>query len=100
MFNRRFFERDFSTLIERYAADKKSETPVVELHLRDGSRHYVESIELLGEDWISFRVTPEPGRSGDGKQPDQITCPYGAVLRVNFLPRMTESKVGFRISRA
>jgi hypothetical protein len=99
MFTRSFFERDFVRLVESYAHDKKSETPVVELHLRDGSRHYVESIELVGEDWISFRTAPEPGRSNDGKQPDQITCPYNMISRVNFLPRLAESRVGFRINR-
>ena len=102
MFNRGFFDRDFSRLIETYAHDKKSEAPVVEIHLRDGSHYYVESIELVGEDWISFRVSPEPGRSGPadgGRHVDQVTCPYGAITRVNFLPRLEEMKVGFRISR-
>lgn len=99
MFNRRFFERDFNTLIEKYAIDKKSDTPVLEIHVRDGSKYFVESIELVGEDWISFRAAPEPGRSPDPKAPDQITCPYAMITRLNFLPRHIENKVGFRITR-
>lgn len=100
MFNRSFFQRDFTTLVEQYAKDKKSDTPVVEFHLRDGSRYYVESIELIGEEWLSFRAAPDPRLSGSpesGKSPDQITCPYNLVTRVNFFPRVTEAKVGFRL---
>ncbi|NDD30706.1 MAG: hypothetical protein EB084_20800 [Proteobacteria bacterium] len=99
MFNRHFFERDFSRLIGEYSADKGSETPVVEFHLRDGSRHHVETIQLVADTCLSFRVAPDPGRSSDGKQPDQITCPYASIVRVDFHPRLTENKVGFRISR-
>lgn len=99
MFNRGFFERDFTRLVTHYSRDKKSDTPVVEFHLRDGSHYSVESIELIGEEWLSFRAAPEPGRSGDGRMPDQITCPYQLVTRINFFPTVTESKVGFRISR-
>lgn len=99
MFNRGFFERDFTGLIDRYAHDKKSEAPVVQFALRDNTQYYVESIDLVGEEWISFRVAPEPGRATDGKQPDQVTIPFTMISRVNFLPRLTESKVGFRINR-
>lgn len=101
MFNRGFFDRDFNKLIESYSLEKKSETPVVVLHLRDGSHYYVESIELVGEAWISFRISPDPNRSVSevGKSPDQITCPYGVITRIDFLPRMAESKVGFRITK-
>ncbi|MBM3465079.1 MAG: hypothetical protein FJX76_23515 [Armatimonadetes bacterium] len=101
MFNRSFFARDFTKLIDKYAEDKKSETPVVEFHLRDGSRYYVEAIELVGEEWLSFRAAPDPrvSPSETGRAPDQITCPYTLITRVNFFPRVSESKVGFRISR-
>ena len=99
MFNRAFFERDLQALLEAYAADKGSDLPVVELVLRDSTRYYVDSIELLGQDWISFRAADDPRNVGaeQGKAPDQITCPYTMLARINFVPRKKESKVGFRL---
>jgi len=101
VFTRAFFERDFVHLVEAYARDKGSDSPVVEVHLRDGSRYTVESIELVGETWLSFRTAPDLRLSSGetGKVPDQVTCPYPMITRVNFFPSVPESKVGFRISR-
>ncbi len=101
MFNRAFFHRDFTELVKHYVKDKMSDTPVVEFHLRDGSRYYVETIELIGEDWLSFRAAPDPRLAATeaGKAPDQVTCPFAMITRVNFFPRVSEAKVGFRISR-
>lgn len=102
MFNRGFFERDFARLIDAYARDRKSSAPVVEIHLRDGGHFLVESIELVGEDWLSFRIAPDPdlgGRPDGRRHADQVTCPYNAILRVDFLPHLAEKKVGFRMSR-
>ncbi len=101
MFNRSFFQRDFNTLLDSYSKEKKSDTPVVEFHLRDGTRYFVERVALIGEEWISFWAAAEPGRSTNdsGRQPDQITVPYNMVNRVNFFPHHAEAKVGFRITR-
>ena len=48
------------------------------------------------------RIEPDPdlgGRPDGRRRADQVTCPYGAILRVDFLPHLAEKKVGFRMSR-
>lgn len=99
MFDRHFFEKDLMHLMEAYAADKGSELPVLELVLRDATRYYVESIELVGRDWLSFRAAPDPRNVGGetGRTPDQITCPYALIARVDFVPQKKDSRVGFRL---
>jgi hypothetical protein len=99
MFNRQFFERDLMALMETYARDKGTEVPVVELVLRDSTRYYIESIELVGQSWLSFRAAPDPRNVGGEthRTPDQITCPYSLIARVDFVPQKKDSRVGFRL---
>ena len=98
MFNRHFFERDFAHLVSEYVDDRATEAPVVEFHLRDGSRYRIERIVLIGESWISFRAEALGGGE-QGKVPAQVTCPYAMLSRVDFFPRVEENLVGFRSRR-
>lgn len=98
MFNQAFFERDFTRLLDDYARTPGSETPAVEFVLKDGSRYRVSSIELVGTNWLSFRGTLHGLENGDGEA-NQVTCPYEMLMRINFLSRVPDKRVGFRMSR-
>ncbi|HEY3999453.1 MAG TPA: hypothetical protein VGO93_11335 [Candidatus Xenobia bacterium] len=100
VFNQSFFSRDLVKLLDSYGKDSGSESPSLEFQLRDGTRWRVSSIEQLGPGWISFRGKLDNPDELDGvNQPTQVTCGYEMVARVNFVSRVLEKKVGFRMTR-
>ncbi|MHB2016422.1 MAG: hypothetical protein ACYCW6_05685 [Candidatus Xenobia bacterium] len=98
MFNQAFFDRDFSRLLSDYAKTTGSEAAAVELVLADGGRYRLVSIEMVGQSWISFRATQDGVENGESTV-GQITCPYESIRRINFLSKVAEKRIGFRVTR-
>ena len=98
MFNQAFFERDFSRLLSDYGTNAGADSPAVEFVLGDGGRYRIVSIEMVGKNWISFRATQDGVDNGDSTV-GQITCPYESIRRINFLSKVAEKRIGFRVTR-
>ena len=98
MFNQAFFERDFTRLLAEYGKSAGADAAAVEFVLGDGGRYRVSSIEMLGQSWISFRATQDGVENGENTI-GQITCPYESIRRVNFLSKVAEKRIGFRVNR-
>jgi hypothetical protein len=85
------------TQIRRFAQERRLETAVVELELRDGSRFALDAI--LPEPGYGFvTIRPHPG---DDDVPPELIVPVGLIERIELHAAGDErSRLGFSLPNA
>ncbi|MFQ5897944.1 MAG: hypothetical protein ACE5JN_06815 [Candidatus Methylomirabilia bacterium] len=89
MFDRTFFERQFSDQVQLFCREQKIAAPVVELLLDDGSVLRLQAIAQIRENWLALKA-----RLGDAES-RMILCPYFSIRRITFSRPSSEKETVF-----
>lgn len=79
MFDRIFFERQFSDQTQQFCREQNVAAPVVELLLDDGAVLRLRAITQTRESWLGLSV------HGDGGKARLVLCLYFTIKRITFL---------------
>ncbi|MFQ5520574.1 MAG: hypothetical protein ACE5FK_04185 [Candidatus Methylomirabilia bacterium] len=87
MFDRTFFERQFSDQVQAFCREQKIAAPVVELLLDDGSVLRLQTIAQIRESWLALKARP------DNAELRLILCPYFSIKRITFSKPSSEKEM-------
>jgi len=93
MFDRTFFERQFSDQAQQFCREQKIAAPVVELLLDDGTVLRLKAITQIRESWLGLSTHGEGGKSR------LILCPYFTIKRITFTPPSSPSDGVFSLPK-
>ena len=96
-FNREFFEQVLPMSVKSFCSQVGCESPIVELHAVDGSKHFVKAISGVSDWWVALHTTHE-----DHDHDVQIFLPFTTIFRVEIHPEEDEAQrsLGFLAIRA
>ncbi len=91
-FDRNFFENVLPPAIAAFCSQGNCEVPVVELTTIDGTRHYVNGISGVADQWVALQTS-----SPDHEHPTQVFIPYQTIFQVEIHPEhdVRRHRLGF-----